>query len=107
MIGLQIVASQAENVDRNKIQEEIQQLQDQLKSITDSASFSGENWLKAAVSDESATAGNLPTLVTVSKQVVGSFLRDTAGNVWVMGEAPTVDPAADPADDRKHLKVVS
>ncbi|MDF1630978.1 flagellin [Mycoplana sp. MJR14] len=88
-----LVAARETGVDRNKIQEEIQQLQDQLKSITDSASFSGENWLKAAVSDESATAGNLPTLVTVSKQVVGSFLRDTAGNVKVQSIDVDLDSA--------------
>ncbi|MBB3979265.1 flagellin [Rhizobium azooxidifex] len=76
-----LVAARETGVDRSKIQEEIQQLQDQLKSITDSASFSGENWLKAAVS---ATNGaDVATGESIVKQVVGSFLRDSAGNVKV------------------------
>ncbi|KKX23679.1 flagellin [Rhizobium sp. LC145] len=78
-----LVASREAGVDRAKIQEEIDQLQDQLKSITDSASFSGENWLKGAIGQASATAGNLATDVTVNKQIVGSFTRDSAGNVKV------------------------
>ncbi|MDF1630979.1 flagellin [Mycoplana sp. MJR14] len=78
-----LVAARETGVDRSKIQEEITQLQGQLKSIADSASFSGENWLKAAVSTEATTAGNLATLDTVTKQIVGSFTRDSAGNVKV------------------------
>ncbi len=78
-----LVTAQESSADKSKIQEEITQLQDQLKSIADSASFSGENWLKAAVSSESTTAGNLATLETVTKQVVGSFTRDSNGNVKV------------------------
>ncbi len=78
-----LVTAQESSADKSKIQEEITQLQDQLKSIADSASFSGENWLKAAVSSEATTAGNLATLETVTKQVVGSFTRDSNGNVKV------------------------
>ncbi|MBB3979266.1 flagellin [Rhizobium azooxidifex] len=76
-----LVAARETGVDKSKIQEEITQLQGQLKSIADSASFSGENWLKAAVS---ATAGaDVATAETVTKQIVGSFTRDSAGNVKV------------------------
>ncbi|MQB13505.1 flagellar hook associated protein, partial [Agrobacterium sp. ICMP 6402] len=50
---------------------------DQLKSISSSSSFSGENWLQAKISDG---AGNL---TDVTKQVVGSFIRDAGGNVSV------------------------
>ncbi|CAD7054925.1 flagellin [Pseudorhizobium endolithicum] len=78
-----LVAAREAGVDRAKIQEEIDQLQDQLKSITDSASFSGENWLKGAIGQASATPGALATDVTVNKQIVGSFTRDSAGNVKV------------------------
>ncbi|KAA3530850.1 flagellar hook associated protein [Agrobacterium tumefaciens] len=72
-----LVAAREPGVDKAKIQEEITQLQDQLKSISSSSSFSGENWLQAKISDG---AGNL---TDVTKQVVGSFIRDSGGNVSV------------------------
>ncbi|MFS8121812.1 flagellin, partial [Rhizobium sp. BR 250] len=78
-----LVASREAGVDRAKIQEEITQLQDQLKSITDSASFSGENWLKGVIGKAAATAGDLATGVTINKQIVGSFTRSSDGNVKV------------------------
>lgn len=76
-ISKKLVAAREAGVDKAKIQEEIRQLQDQLKSIGRSASFSGENWLKGKISDAS---GNL---TPITKQVVGSFIRDGAGNVAV------------------------
>ncbi|TRB08758.1 flagellar hook associated protein [Agrobacterium tumefaciens] len=76
-ISKKLVAAREAGVDKAKIQEEIRQLQDQLKSIGESASFSGENWLKGKISDAS---GNL---TPVTKQIVGSFIRDGAGNVAV------------------------
>ena len=76
-IKTKLVAAREAGVDRNKIQEEISQLQDQLKSIASSASFSGENWLQAKISDGT---GNL---TDITKQVVGSFVRDASGNVSV------------------------
>jgi flagellin len=86
-----LVASREAGVDRTKIQEEVTQLQDQLKSISDSASFSGENWLKAAVSTANADGETVADLATVTKQVVGSFTRDSSGNVKVQ----TVDVKLD------------
>ena len=65
-----LVASRQPGVDRNKIQSEITQLQDQLKSVANSATFSGENWLSV----DSAAAGYNPT-----KSVVSSFSRGAAG----------------------------
>ncbi|MES5044804.1 flagellin [Rhizobium nepotum] len=76
-ISKKLVAAREAGVDKAKIQEEIRQLQDQLKSIGESASFSGENWLKGKISD---ATGNL---TPVTKQIVGSFIRDGAGNVAV------------------------
>ncbi|MEW9616634.1 flagellin [Shinella sp. S4-D37] len=67
-----LVAATEDGVDKGKIQEEITQLQDQLKSISEAASFSGENWLQTDLSSG-----------TVTKSVVGSFVRDDAGNVSV------------------------
>ena len=72
-----LVAAREPGVDKSKIQEEISQLQDQLKSISSSSSFSGEKWLLATISNG---AGELKN---VTKQIVGSFIRDAAGNVSV------------------------
>ena len=71
-IKAKLVAATEDGVDKDKIQEEITQLQDQLTSISDAASFSGENWLQTDLSSG-----------TVTKSVVGSFVRDDAGNVSV------------------------
>ncbi len=72
-----LVAAREAGVDRTKIQEEISQLQDQLKSISSSSSFSGENWLQAKISDGTGK------LSDITKAVVGSFIRDNSGNVSV------------------------
>ena len=71
-IKAKLVAATEDGVDKSKIQEEIAQLQDQLASISEAASFSGENWLQTDLSGG-----------TVTKSVVGSFVRDEAGNVSV------------------------
>jgi flagellin len=72
-IKAKLVAATEDGVDKDKIQEEISQLQDQLVSIAEAASFSGENWLQADI-----TAGT-----DVEKSVVASFVRDASGNVSV------------------------
>ncbi|KPF42047.1 flagellin [Rhizobium sp. AAP43] len=73
-IKAKVVAATEEGVDKSKIQEEIDQLQEQLRSISESASFSGENW--AAGGEDTITA---PENVTV----VSGFIRDSNGNVSV------------------------
>ena len=70
-----LVTAQESSADKTKIQEEIKQLQDQLKSIASSASFSGENFLQADITN---AANN-----EIAKSVVGSFVRDAGGNVRV------------------------
>jgi flagellin len=69
-----LVAAAAPGVDRDKIQSEISQLQDQLKGISDSASFSGENWVSV---DSSATG------YSSTKTIVSSFSRTSSGTVSV------------------------
>ena len=66
-IKAKIVAATEKGVDKTKIQDEISQLQQQLLSVAQSASFSGENWV----------AGN------TTKSVVSSFIRDANGQVSV------------------------
>lgn len=78
-IKAKVVAAKEQGVDKAKVQEEVTQLLDQLKSIGTSASFNGENWL---VSSANAT-----------KTVVSGFVRDASGNVSVK----TTDYALDAA----------
>jgi flagellin len=68
-IKAKLVAATEDGVDKTKVEDEISQLQDQLKSIASSASFNGENWV--------ATGSGL----TLS--VVSSFIRDASGGVSV------------------------
>jgi flagellin len=60
-----LVAAQQPNIDKAAIQEEINQLQNDLKTYAQSATFSGGNWL-----DVDATG---------TQKVVASFVRDASG----------------------------
>ena len=71
-IKTKLVAAREPGVDRDKINSEITALKDQLSSIVESTSFSGENWLQ---NDGAAAAG--------TKGIVGSFNRTSSGNVTV------------------------
>jgi flagellin len=72
-IKSKLVAAREPGVDRTKIQSDITALQDQLQSIADSASFSGENWLKIDTTDG----------VDITKSVVSSFNRGSDGSVSI------------------------
>ncbi|CAN7612389.1 flagellin [Neorhizobium sp. LjRoot104] len=77
-----LVAASESGVDRAKVQEEISQLQDQLRSIASSASFSGENWLQAEVGGKfDSTSRGYVAGTAIHKSIVGSFTRDASGNV--------------------------
>jgi flagellin len=66
-IKAKLVAAREPGIDRTKVQSEIAELQKQLKSVADSASFSGDNWLSI---DSSAASYN------GTKNVVASFTRN-------------------------------
>jgi flagellin len=63
-----LVTAKEGSVDKTKIQGELSQLQDQLESVAQSASFNGENWVAAAAGTGS---------------VVSSFIRGASGAVSV------------------------
>jgi flagellin len=65
-----LVAARQPGVDRIKIQTEITERQNQLRSIANSATFSGENWLSV---DSSLPGYN------ATKSIVSSFSRGSAG----------------------------
>ena len=86
-LNAKLVAAYGVGSNRTKIQEEIKQLQDQLKSISESASFSGENWLQAKIGDGKTPPAEEPVI----KKIVASFTRTAAGAVGVT----TVDYSLD------------
>ena len=61
-----LVAASQPGIDRSKVQAEIKQLQDQIKSVADSSTFSGQNWLSVDTTGSSYTA---------TKSIVASFTR--------------------------------
>jgi flagellin len=56
-IKQKLVTATEQGVDKVKVQEEITQLQDQLKSIGASATFNGENWLAGGSADTTVVTG--------------------------------------------------
>ncbi|MDX2264373.1 MAG: flagellin [Hyphomicrobiales bacterium] len=73
-IKTKLVAAAQPGIDRTKVQSEITQLQNQLKSISDSASFNGQNWLSV---NSAATGYN------ATKSIVSSFSRDGSGAISI------------------------
>ncbi len=65
-IKKKLVAAREPGVDKTKVQSEITELQNQLRSVSDAAVFSGENWLSV---NSSITGYN------ATKQIVSSFTR--------------------------------
>jgi flagellin len=66
-----LVAAREPGVDRSKVQTEIDELQNQLRSIASSASFVGENWLSVDTGGSTYKA---------TESVVSSFGRSTGVN---------------------------
>ena len=71
-IKAKLVAAREPGVDKDKINKELTELKSQLSSISQSASFSGENWLY-----------NESTAAVGTKEMVGSFVRAADGTVSV------------------------
>ena len=105
-IKSKLVAAREPGVDRGKVQTEIDELQNQLRSIASSASFAGENWLSvdtggtsyaatetvvSSFARKSGVNGSEVSVGTLSIDVGGSFLfnanTDGAGGVADSGAA--------------------
>ncbi|MBB4064129.1 flagellin N-terminal helical domain-containing protein [Gellertiella hungarica] len=71
-IKAKLVAAREPGVDRDKINKELTELKNQLVSVSQSAAFSGENWL---YNDSTTAAG--------TKEMVGSFTRGSNGSVSI------------------------
>ena len=68
-IKSKLVAASQSGIDRGKVQAEISQLQNQIKSVADSSNFSGQNWLSV---DSSGADYN------ATKNIVASFTRTSS-----------------------------
>jgi flagellin len=71
-----LVAAKEDGVDKAKIQTELEQLKEQVVSISTSASFSGQNWLNTSITDIHDNTAN-------TASVVSSFVRSGSGAVAV------------------------
>jgi flagellin len=69
-IKAKLTTATGEGVDKTKVQSEITALQDQLKTIAASSSFSGQNWLSN-------------TEATTEKSIVSSLSRDANGKIGI------------------------
>ena len=65
-----LTTATSDGVDKSKVQSEISALKEQLKTISDSSSFSGQNWLSNTDSD-------------TGKSIVSSLSRDGAGKISI------------------------
>ncbi|MBO9097281.1 MULTISPECIES: flagellin [Rhizobium] len=75
-----LVTAKEGSVDKTKVQAELTQLQAQLKSVAQSASFNGENWVVAASGGDAS--------------VVSSFVRNSSGGVSVSSASYTFNAGA-------------
>ncbi|MEZ2132934.1 MULTISPECIES: flagellin [unclassified Sinorhizobium] len=71
-----LVAAKEDGVDKAKIQTELEQLKSQLVSISQSSSFSGQNWFTTSIADIYDTAKN-------DTAFMSSFVRYEDGSVGV------------------------
>jgi len=79
-----LVAAEEGGVDRTKIQDELEQYKDQLVSISQSASYSGQNWLSTNIDDIYDSTQN-------GASIVSSFVRDADGGVRVLTSNVSLD----------------
>jgi flagellin len=70
-IKAKLTAARTPGVDRAKIQSEITQLQESLKNVVKTATFSGQNWL------------NVDTTLATERTLVSSFSRSADGAVTI------------------------
>lgn len=101
-----LVAARQPGIDRAKIQSEITQLQSQLQGVSESAVFSGQNWLSVDSSDANYNAtksivasfnrasDGTVAVATIDFDIAGSVLYDANGNVGILDKAGTASTVA-------------
>jgi flagellin len=96
-IKAKLVAAREPGIDRTKVQSEITELQKQLKSVADSASFSGDNWLSidSSVSSYNGTKNIVASFTRTGSAVsVQTIAIDTSGMDLFDANAATTNAAA-------------
>ncbi len=88
-IKQKLVAARQPGVDRAKIQSEITELQNSLRSAVETSSFSGQNWL------------SVDSTGTTERSLVSSFSRDSTGAISI--GTITVDIGATGTDAYRFL----
>lgn len=101
-----LVAARQPGIDREKVQTEVQELQNQLRSIADSSIFSGENWLsvdssqagynatKTIVASFSRSNGEV-TIGTISVDITATELIDSNDQSGILDEEDTTTNGGD------------
>mgnify|MGYP003700221401 CR=1 FL=1 len=104
MKGL-IVSAQEDNVDRTKIQTDIEQLRDQVNQIVDSAQFNGLNFLKGAESTDflASLDRDASNNVTASSITVDAYSLETTAGIGVAGLASSTTGVNGAATDAAQL----
>jgi flagellin len=95
-IKSKLVAAREPGVDREKIQDELDELKNQLKSIADSSGFNGENWLQ-----------NDTTSAAADKDIVASFNRSAGGEVSVSTITVDVSSTTLIGSDNENLGILT
>ena len=91
-----LTTAMGDGVDRSAVQEEITSLQEQLKTVASTSSFSGQNWLESAagstkniVSSVSRDSSNKLSVSTI--EVDTTDLRLVGGGTGILDKSITVD----------------
>ena len=95
-----LVAARQPGIDRAKVQAELAELQNQLRSIGDSSVFSGENWLSVDSSDAAyngtktvvasfSRSGGAISIGTISVDITSTELFDAADQTGILDSEDT------------------
>ena len=97
-IKAKLVTATEQGVDRAKVQEEIKQLQEQLRSIGAGASFNGENWIAGGANDATVVTGFVRGNDGTVKVTTATY--DASGTNSLFG---AYDPTTGTVDDAGGL----
>ncbi|OYW61922.1 MAG: hypothetical protein B7Y84_02280 [Azorhizobium sp. 32-67-21] len=93
-----LTTAAGDGVDRAAVQEEITTLQEQLKTVASTSSFSGQNWLEAdaastkkIVSSVSRDSDNALAVSTIDVDTTDLMLYSNTGNAGILDKSISVD----------------
>lgn len=93
-----LTTAAGDGVDRATVQDEIDVLQEQLKTVASTSSFSGQNWLEAdsastkkIVSSVSRDSSNSLAVSTINVDTTDLMLYSTTGNAGILDKSISID----------------